>query len=198
MSCGIYAIVNILNGIMYVGSSFEIEDRWYGGDGHFTHLRKGDHDNKYFQRAFNKYGEEAFVAEILELTSRNKKKKLRREQYYIDLAGMENLYNESPRAGGGSGPCSEKTKEKIKRKIKEMWSDPELWKGRIVSEKIKEKIKETCNDPEFRKRQSEKQKETWSDPEFRKKQSGKTPWNKGLTKKVDARLECSEKTKEKI
>ncbi len=180
MSCGIYAIINILNGIMYVGSSFEIEDRWYGNHGHFTHLRKGDHDNKHFQRAFNKYGEKAFVPEILELTSRNKKKKLRREQYYIDLAGMENLYNESPRAGGGSRPHSDETIEKIREKMR----------GHEVSEEVKQKIsrkaKETWRDPELRKKQSDR----WT-PDLRKKQSGKTPWNKGLTKETDERVASS-------
>ena len=208
MGCGVYAIINTVNGKMYIGSSFEIEDRWYGKQGHFTHLRKGDHDNKHFQRAFNKYGEKAFVPEILELTSKNKKKRFKREQYYIDLIGMDNLYNKSSRAGGGSGPHSEETIEKMSGKNSRMF-------GKHLLEETKEKIREISRKPEARKRASEKA----LDPDIREKNriahlgnqnakgsrhylteqtkermrgnqnaKGKIPWNKGLTKLIDERV----------
>ena len=218
MSCGVYAIINVLTEIMYVGSSVEIENRWYGSQGHFTLLLKGDHDNSYLQAAFNKYGEEAFTFEILELTSKNKKKRLEREQYWMNLVGFENLYNISPIAGGGyTGPFSEEVLEKISEKAKNFYQTEkgkekrkrlsEFMKGKQNgkgckhphSEETKRRIKETWRDPELRARESERNKGE-NNPMFgkhhsevaRKKQSGKNKghiaWNKGLTKESDERV----------
>lgn len=55
--CAIYAITNVVNGKLYVGSSVDMRQRI---NRHFNHLRKGVHYNEKLQRAFNKYGEWAF------------------------------------------------------------------------------------------------------------------------------------------
>ena len=58
---------------------------------HFNHFKTKTHKNPYFQKAFNKYGEEAFIFKILiycepfEMT--------RYEQALVDLYGKDNLYN---------------------------------------------------------------------------------------------------------
>lgn len=60
---GIYKITNIKNNKVYIGQSVNIEKRWRE---HIYAFRRGDHTNVYFQRAWNKYGEENFIFEIIE------------------------------------------------------------------------------------------------------------------------------------
>lgn len=61
--CGIYRISQIGTDRVYVGQSVDLVQR--RGD-HFKTLRKGKHASRYLQNAFKKYGEDAFVFEILE------------------------------------------------------------------------------------------------------------------------------------
>jgi group I intron endonuclease len=77
---GIYCIKNIENNKQYIGSSVNIISRWYG---HKTKLRYNKHENKYLQRSWNKYGENAFIFEIIEET--NKEDMKEKESYYIQL-----------------------------------------------------------------------------------------------------------------
>ncbi len=66
MTMGIYAIQRIDHDEWYpsyVGISSDIKRRW---GCHKTSLRKGYHDNKYLQRSWDKYGEDAFEFCILE------------------------------------------------------------------------------------------------------------------------------------
>lgn len=59
---GIYKIINKVNGKYYVGSSQNIEHRW---DQHLQMLRNNQHFNRKFQRAYNKYKEDAFKFQIV-------------------------------------------------------------------------------------------------------------------------------------
>jgi group I intron endonuclease len=61
---GIYKIINIKNNKIYIGSSADIHKRWCQ---HKTSLNKNKHCNKHLQAAWNKYGEESFKFEIVEL-----------------------------------------------------------------------------------------------------------------------------------
>lgn len=60
---GIYSITHIESGRVYVGSSKCIADRWRQ---HRRALRAGKHHSSYLQRAWSKYGEDAFRFEVLE------------------------------------------------------------------------------------------------------------------------------------
>jgi group I intron endonuclease len=62
-TAGIYKITNTTNGKYYLGSSNSIKTR-YGT--HFSKLRRDDHPNKHLQASFNKYGEGAFIFEVVE------------------------------------------------------------------------------------------------------------------------------------
>lgn len=62
--CGIYKIENLVNGKVYIGQSKHVKQRW---SEHKKALRKGYHRNQFLQRAWDKYGEENFSHEILEL-----------------------------------------------------------------------------------------------------------------------------------
>ena len=55
---GCYEIVNTTNGHRYIGSSVDIKARWRA---HLSALRSGSHRSTYLQRAWDKYGEAAFI-----------------------------------------------------------------------------------------------------------------------------------------
>jgi len=55
---GIYIIQNMDNGKVYVGSTVNLRKRWIK---HKFHLNRGDHHSLHLQRAWDKYGESAFV-----------------------------------------------------------------------------------------------------------------------------------------
>jgi len=77
---GIYKIVCVVTGRFYVGSAVKLGQRRYR---HFNELRRNAHHNITLQRAFNKYGEESFTFEIIELVS--PEDLLIREQLWLDL-----------------------------------------------------------------------------------------------------------------
>lgn len=60
--CGIYAIINVVNGCVYIGQSVNIYGRWKT---HKSELNNNKHRNKYLQRAWNKYGCHAFLFAIV-------------------------------------------------------------------------------------------------------------------------------------
>jgi group I intron endonuclease len=92
--CGIYQIRNIINNNIYVGSSSNLRKRILT---HINKLRKNIHDNAHLQKAYNKYGEENFVFEIVEFCSKEEQYKI--EQYWLDqFFGKEFCYNENPKA----------------------------------------------------------------------------------------------------
>lgn len=58
MPFGIYSITNVVTGDMYIGQTIQdFEKRWKS---HISDLNRGNHDNEYLQRSWNKYGEGAF------------------------------------------------------------------------------------------------------------------------------------------
>lgn len=108
---GIYQIRNIINNKVYIGSAKNLYDRrarhWYD-------FRKG-HYNLKLRRAFNKYGIDAFVFEIIELIE-DISLLLVREQHYLDtLRPFENGYNILAFAGSCLGSkSSDLTREKLR------------------------------------------------------------------------------------
>ena len=59
----IYRIHNLITNKDYVGLTNNPKRR---ESRHFTDLKYGRHDNPHLQRAYNKYGREAFVYEVLQ------------------------------------------------------------------------------------------------------------------------------------
>lgn len=76
---GIYKIINTENGKFYIGSSVNVEFRILK---HLSHLRRNVHRNAHLQAAFNRYGEDAFDFQLMEICQREQL--LEREQHYID------------------------------------------------------------------------------------------------------------------
>ena len=77
---GIYKITCVPNKKIYIGSSIDVHRRWWR---HRGELNTQKHNNQYLQNAYNKYGKEAFMWEIIEECC---KEQLRsREQHYLDV-----------------------------------------------------------------------------------------------------------------
>lgn len=98
---GIYQIENSINGKRYIGSSFNIPDRWKR---HIRELNKGTHKNKHLLAAWNKYGCDNFKFSILELCTPEEINK--KEEYYISKYPFEELYNKTKLSVGGSDVVS--------------------------------------------------------------------------------------------
>lgn len=77
--CGIYTITCKINGRKYVRSTDNNKERW---GKHLTQLRGNYHHSFALQRDYNKYGEEAFVFEMVEECKSEERLKL--EQKYLD------------------------------------------------------------------------------------------------------------------
>jgi group I intron endonuclease len=105
---GVYKISNLINGNVYIGSTFRsFKIRWN------EHIRlfKYKKNQKYLQHAWDKYGRENFIFEILEFVENDKI--LEREQWYLDNI-FSKKYNILPTAGSTYGQkLSDETKLKI-------------------------------------------------------------------------------------
>jgi group I intron endonuclease len=109
---GIYCIRCNYNGKVYIGSATYLAER--KGD-HRRALVKGKHENKYLQRAWNKYGKDEFVYAILEYCDIDSL--VEREQYYLDAYQATNRnmgfnifpYARSPRGYKQSEESKKKT-----------------------------------------------------------------------------------------
>jgi len=75
---GIYKITNIINGKSYIGSSKNIDARFWE---HMKKLYLNIHCNSHLQRSWNKYGKDSFTFGILELCPENKFIEI--EDFYI-------------------------------------------------------------------------------------------------------------------
>ena len=77
---GIYRIVCVPTGKFYIGSAVNLRKRY---SDHFTALRHNTHFNPKMQHAFNKYTEQSFTFEVLEIVLIPEMLTMR-EQYYFD------------------------------------------------------------------------------------------------------------------
>ena len=109
---GIYQIRNLVNGKIYVGSSVNLETR---KTRHYWELENNRHNNQHLQRAYNKYGLDKLVFEVLEYVEKDML--LEREQYYINiLDAVSSGYNICPIAGSSRGRIlSEQHKSNISK-----------------------------------------------------------------------------------
>ena len=109
---GIYQIRNKVNGKLYIGSSGNLKKREYD---HFRHLKNKKHENSHLQYAFDKYGEDSFVFDIIFLCSLENR--LYYEQKYLDYYGVDNLYNINGEACRPPSHKGIKKSEETKRKM---------------------------------------------------------------------------------
>lgn len=77
--CGIYKILNTINGKFYIGSSKNI---YYRIRRHYSELKRNIHPNYHLQNSFNKHTEKVFIVDIIEECLESEL--TIREQWYID------------------------------------------------------------------------------------------------------------------
>lgn len=76
----VYRIIHLATGRCYIGSTVNRSDRWQL---HRWHLNHGSHHSPKLQRAWNKYGRDAFAFEVVEVVA-DPNQALDREQFYLD------------------------------------------------------------------------------------------------------------------
>lgn len=147
---GIYKIVNTIDGKMYVGYSKNLSGRKRS---HFWQLSNNRHGNEYLQHAYNKYGKDSFMFEIIEEC--DIKEVYAREHHWVNTLNtldQEFGYNLKPTDPNGlSGLKSLAEREKIRkanlgkkasdetrRRLSESHKGQISWmKGRTHSEEVK-------------------------------------------------------------
>lgn len=155
---GIYQIRNLANGKLYIGSASNLYRR--KKHQHLYLLRKRVHHNTHLQNAFNKYGEQNFIFEVIEFVE-DKNKLLELEQYWLDkLNIIKEGYNKSPIADkplslkgelshnygrkpwnkGKSNIYSEETLNRMSKSAKNRTGDKNSFYGKHHSDKTKSKI----------------------------------------------------------
>lgn len=180
---GIYSIENTDSGKVYIGSSINISRRI--GE-HLRMLHRGEHENKYLQAAWNKYGESKFTfnikffCEISEL--------IEQEQKFIDAytekMGWRNLYNLNPEASSALG--RKHTEQSLKKMSEQQSGDGNGFYGKKHTQESIEKMSASHKGTIPWNRGI-----SWSDETKNKislARKGKSAWNKGLTKDTDGRV----------
>jgi group I intron endonuclease len=100
-AAGIYRIVHVATGRMYIGSAMNLHIR---RKNHFNTLRNNKHKNPKLQRAFNKYGPDAFRFEVLEYVLVPELLTAREEYWFSKLRPFDSRgFNISPIAGSNLG-----------------------------------------------------------------------------------------------
>ena len=154
MESGIYIITNLESGKVYIGSTAQrFQKRW---GQHLYVLRRGACNNTHLQRAWNKYGEDAFEFGILEYVDDPKELHLA-EQFWVDVYQEEGteLYNIAtigPAPWLGRRHTAETKLKMSKAAMGRRYSDEtrrrmseasKLRTGRLVSEETRRKISAT-------------------------------------------------------
>jgi group I intron endonuclease len=147
---GIYSIRNTVNGKRYIGSAQNMARR---KSQHYSDLRFNRHAASHLQHAYNKYGADVMVFEVIELCSIDLL--LEHEQSYIDLyrtADRSHGYNTRPVAASNRGHVfSEEIRAKMRagfnRNRKPMNAESrarcnETRRGRKVSEETRQRMRE--------------------------------------------------------
>jgi group I intron endonuclease len=181
MNTGIYAIRNITNGKVYVGSAGDIKTRW---NVHRCLLRKGTHHSPHLQAAWNKHGAEAFHFEKLLVCK--KEHLLLYEQILIDgmhAANRQHGYNAAPMATGTRGKVmSEEARAKIRAARAKQVFSPEtraLWSKNRTGRKMPASYSKYLSERQQGFKHSEASKARISAVQIGRKQSLQTVERRG-------------------
>lgn len=178
---GIYIWKNKVTGAVYVGQAININARKRKHIRDFKHKR---HRNLHFQRAWYKYGPDAFEFIVaVDLSS------VPEDQLYSELdshelkilASFTDTYNKTE-AANSRHIFKPDTREKLGKRAKSRWSNPEYrkrltevhketWRDEAVKKKHSESLKQTLNTPEHKEKKSKIFKKMWSKKGFKEKRA---------------------------
>lgn len=184
---GIYKITCTVNGKFYIGSAVNLYTRHYD---HFSTLRRSTHKNIHLQRAYNKYGKDAFTFEILELVPDREMLTTREQHWFDELQPFgDQGYNIAPNAISLLGKRhTPETRAKISQAHMGMSPTPE------TREKLRQANLGKKMPPSF----IEKQKARIMKPETRAKLQGRkwTPEQKANLKAIRNTPEALERNRQ--
>lgn len=186
--CGIYKITNNVNWKVYVGQSINIMARWKD---HINTLNRGDSRCTLLQRAWNKYGQENFTFEILELCSEDVLDEI--EIKYINFYDACNT-NKGYNIESGGNQCKHLS-DKTKRKI------GDANRGRRHSEESKKQMSKSRTgegNGMYKKQHSEETKKKISDAKKGKPGHPSTDYQKECARLANLGKLKSEETKRKL
>lgn len=175
---GVYAINCLATKKVYVGSAISVKQRLAS---HRSMLKNKAHTNKHLQRAYDKYGSDSFVMEMLE--SCESDKRIEREQAWIDYYDASN-----PEFGMNNSPIATTTEgfrhsEATKARLSEIAKARDHSKLRAITAAMRGIPAHNKGVPGIKWTEERKAQAS-------AKKKGQKAWNKGL--------QHTEETKKKI
>lgn len=211
---GIYTITNITNNKIYVGYSKDVFNRKIS---HYSTLLRQKHANEHLQRAYNKYGKQNIIFEVLEECE--EKYLASQENYWCNMLNVHNInygYNIDITHPDNKKIMSEVTKEKLRQiNLGKKLSDEHKekignsCKGKTLGRKATEECKRNMskarkgkytgkNNPFYGKKHTNESKNKIKNSEYIKNISGENNPNFGNKWNILQRKNLSEKKKIKI
>lgn len=179
---GIYQIRNISNNDCYVGSAaVDFGKRWRE---HKNLLRRGLHYSTHLQSAWDKYGEECFIFEVLERVLKETLSLLlfrdllvyNKEQHYLDT--LKPKYNICKTAGTRLGTMwSEVSKSKIRGRLKTSEHREKLREAHL-GVPLSEVTKQRMSIAKLGKMPNNKGKPSSEEKKQKQRVSGKIAWER--------------------
>jgi len=188
---GVYKIINISNGRIYIGSCKVFKQR---STEHLKALQENRHSNRFLQHDFNKCGESSFEFHVVKVVLGEQKARLLVEQQLINkhYDSQQKCYNIDKKTNRNGRSCRSKTPKETRKKMsismKKRWKDPEYRK--FQSEFQSKKTKELWQDAEYREKHVEAIRNFTQKPEYRKKLS-KAAQGKEVSKETRKKISKS-------
>lgn len=123
LACGVYRIRNTVNGKAYVGSTHRtFRHRWRR---HLSLLNRREHPNQHLQNAWDHYGQDAFMFEVLESVT-DTHLIIEREDHWIQATPQHMRYNYGCAAAARLGASlSDESKQKMAESARRRWASVE-------------------------------------------------------------------------